>query len=78
MRVLIKLNRAMPAMPVQRPFQLPIITYITYSIDYLLQCGVLSKCEIFIKMRAALLAPILPRVMKKGPLRVGADFVTKR
>ena len=29
-------------------------------------CSVLSKWEFFIKMRAALLAPILPRVMKEG------------
>ena len=33
--------------------------------------GVLSKWEIFIKMRAALLAPILPRVMKKGESKEG-------
>ena len=35
--------------------------------------GVLSKWEIFIKMRAALLAPILPRVMKKGESKEGSS-----
>ena len=37
-------------------------------------CGVLSKGEFFIKMRAALLASILPRVMKKGESKEGSSY----
>ena len=35
-------------------------------------CGVLSKWECFIKMRAAFLAPILPWVMKEGESKKAA------
>ena len=35
--------------------------------------GVLSKWEFFIKLRAALLAPILPWVMKEGESKEGSS-----
>ena len=37
-------------------------------------CVVQSKWEFFIKMRAALLASILPRVMKKGESKEGSSY----
>ena len=40
-------------------------------------CSVLSKWEFFIKMRAALLAPILPRVMEEGESKKAALILMK-
>ena len=40
-------------------------------------CSVLSKWEFFIKIRAALRAPILPRVMKEGESKKAALILMK-
>ena len=40
-------------------------------------CSFLSKWEFFIKMRAALLAPILPRVMEEGESKKAALILMK-
>ena len=55
------------------PLQWPPSTWYLYFFNFQIlynkikgYCSVLSKWEFFIKMRAALLAPILPRVMKEG------------
>ena len=41
-------------------------------------CGVLSKWEFFIKMRAAYLAPILPWVMKEGESKEGSSHFDEK
>ena len=41
-------------------------------------CGVLSKWEFFIKMRAAFLASILPQVMKEGESKEGSSHFDEK
>ena len=41
-------------------------------------CGVLSKWEFFIKMRAAFLASILPGVMKEGESKEGSSHFDEK
>ena len=45
--------------------------------NYLLFTKVLSKCECFIKMRAAFLAPILARIMNQGESKKVALILMK-
>ena len=46
--------------------------------NYSMYCGVLSKWEFFIKMKAALLASILPRVMKEGESKEGSSHFDEK
>ena len=41
-------------------------------------CDVLSKWEFFIKMRAAFIASILPRVMKEGESKEGSSHFDEK
>ena len=55
-------------------FALEIVLTEVFLLNY---CSVLSKWEFFIKMRAALLAPILPRVMEEGESKKAALILMK-
>ena len=41
-------------------------------------CGVLSKWEFFVEMRAAFLASILPQVMKEGESKKGSSHFDEK